>query len=219
MTAQASISALQLGLPAVAPELRSEFDLSLAATGALLAASTIGVVATLLAWGALADRVGERAVISFGLAGAAGALALASLAGSATALAAALVAAGALGSSANAASGRAVVAWFAPHRRGFALGLRHMATPLGGAAAAALLPLAARHGGVPAVMLSLSCACLVGSLVAAVGLRRPEGGEAEREATESGPLRDPAIWRLSLGTASVVLAQLSVLSFLALYLH
>ena len=38
MTAQASISALQLGLPAVAPEIRAEFDLSLAATGALLAA-------------------------------------------------------------------------------------------------------------------------------------------------------------------------------------
>jgi sugar phosphate permease len=219
MTAQASISALQLGLPAVAPEIRSEFDLSLAATGALLAASTAGVVATLLAWGALADRIGERAVISVGLAGAAGALALASLAGTAVELAAALVAAGALGSSANAASGRAVVAWFAPDRRGFALGLRHMATPLGGATAAALLPLAAHHGGVPAVMLSLSCACLVGSLVAAVGLRRPEGGEGEREVTESGPLRDPAIWRLSLGTASVVLAQLSVLSFLALYLH
>ncbi len=219
MTAQASISALQLGLPAVAPEIRSEFDLSLAATGALLAASTVGVVATLLAWGALADRIGERAVISVGLAGAAGALALASLAGTAVELAAALVAAGALGSSANAASGRAVVAWFAPDRRGFALGLRHMATPLGGATAAALLPLAAHHGGVPAVMLSLSCACLVGSFVAAVGLRRPEGGEGEREATESGPLRDPAIWRLSLGTASVVLAQLSVLSFLALYLH
>ena len=219
MTAQASISALQLGLPAVAPEIRSEFDLSLAATGALLAASTIGVVATLLAWGALADRIGERAVISVGLASAAGALALASLAGTAVELAAALVMAGALGSSANAASGRAVVAWFAADRRGFALGLRHMATPLGGATAAALLPLAAHHGGVPAVMLSLSCACLVGSLAAAVGLRRPEGGEGEREATESGPLRDPAIWRLSLGTASVVLAQLSVLSFLALYLH
>ena len=68
-------------------------------------------------------------------------------------------------------------------------------------------------------MLSLSCACLVGSLAAAVGLRRPEGGEGEREATDSGPLRDPDIWRLSLGTGSVVLAQLSVLSFLALYLH
>jgi sugar phosphate permease len=219
MTAQASISALQLGLPAVAPELRSEFDLSLAATGALLAASTIGVIATLLAWGALADRIGERTVISVGLAGAAGALALASLAGSATALAAALVAAGALGSSANAASGRAVVSWFAPDRRGFALGLRHMATPLGGAIAAALLPIAAHHGGIPAVMLSLSLACLVGSLVAAVGLRRPEGPQGEREPAESGPLRDPAIWRLSLGTASVVLAQLSVLSFLVLYLH
>ena len=147
MTAQASISALQLGLPAIA----------------------------------------------FGLGGAAVALVLASRADSAPALAAALIAAGALGSSANAASGRAVVSWFAPDRRGFALGLRHMATPLGGAVAAALLPLAVHRGGIGAAMLALACACLVGSLVAALGLRRPEGGEGEREAGDPGPLRDPAI--------------------------
>ncbi len=32
-------------------------------------------------------------------------------------------------------------------------------------------------------------------------------------------MRDPAIWRLSLGTALVVLGQISVLSFLVLYLN
>ena len=37
--------------------------------------------------------------------------------------------------------------------------------------------------------------------------------------TSAGPLRDRGIWRLSLGTAAVVLGQISVLSFLALYLH
>lgn len=63
MAAQASISALQLGLPAVAPQLRDEYGLSLAATGALLAASTVGIIATLLGWGALADRIGELSLI------------------------------------------------------------------------------------------------------------------------------------------------------------
>ncbi len=55
MTAQASISAVQLGLPAIAPEIRDQYGLSLAATGTLLAASTVGIIATLLAWGELAD--------------------------------------------------------------------------------------------------------------------------------------------------------------------
>lgn len=225
MTAQASISALQLGLPAVAPQLRDEYSLSLAATGALLAASTVGIIATLLAWGALADRIGERAVIGIGLTGAAAALALASRAGSAEALGACLVGAGAFGSSANAASGRAVVAWFDASQRGFALGLRHMSTPLGGAIAAVSLPFIADRGGVGDALLALAGALLVGALAAVLGLRRAEpsvtAGEARLDEPPpgAGPLRDPAIWRLSLGTASVVLAQLSLLSFLALYLH
>jgi sugar phosphate permease len=223
MTAQASISALQLGLPAVAPQLRDEYALSLAATGALLAASTVGIIVTLLAWGALADRIGERAVIGIGLTGAAVALALASRAGSAGALGACLVAAGAFGSSANAASGRAVVAWFDASQRGFALGLRHMSTPLGGALAAVTLPFIADRGDVGDALLALSGALLVGALAAAIGLRRAEPAASAAHLDEppptAGPLRDPAIWRLSLGTASVVLAQLSLLSFTALYLH
>lgn len=222
MTAQASISALQLGLPAVAPEIRAELGVSLAQTGALLAAPTIGILATLLAWGALADRIGERAVIAVGLTGAAGALALASRAGSGLALGAALALAGAFGSSANAASGRAVVAWFGPSERGLALGLRHMSTPLGGAVAAALLPLAADAGGVEAALLALAGACLAAAAAAAAGLRRTDGEGALDLAAPGdrprGPLRDRAIWRLSLGSASVVLAQISMLSFLVLYL-
>jgi sugar phosphate permease len=226
MAAQASISAVQLGLPAVAPQLRAQFGLTLAETGALLAAPTIGIIATLLAWGALADRVGERAVITVGLAGCAAALAVSSQAGSAAALGAGLVVAGALGSSANAASGRAVVSWFGPSQRGLALGLRHMSTPLGGAIAAALLPLAADADGAEAALLALAAACLAGALAALLGLRRAEEAEAAAGGIDEppptldrGPLRDPGIWRLSLGTAGVVLAQISVLSFLALYLN
>ncbi len=224
MTAQASISAVQLGLPAIAPEIRDQYGLSLAAIGALLAASTIGIIATLLAWGALADRIGERAVIGVGLTGAALALLAASTTDTAAGLGVCLVVAGAFGSSANAASGRAVVAWFGPEQRGFALGLRHMSTPLGGAIAALLLPVAVDAGGVSEAIVWLAGACAVGALAAIVGLRRAEPvldaiDDLPDAPPVAGPLRDPAIWRLSLGTASVVLAQLSLLSFTALYLH
>lgn len=227
MVAQGGISAVQLGLPAVAPELRAELGLSLAATGALLAAPSLGIVVTLLAWGALADRLGERLVIGVGLGGAAAALALASCADGAWTMGACLVLAGALGSAANAASGRAVVAWFPIWQRGLALGLRHMSTPAGGAVAAALLPLAARAGGISAVMLALAGACAAGALAALVAIRSPRhaaGAPAGRPAATPppasvSPLRDRAIWRLSFGTGGVVLAQLSVLSFMALYLN
>jgi sugar phosphate permease len=223
MTAQASISALQLGLPAIAPEIRERYSLSLVGIGTVLAASTVGIILTLLAWGALADRIGARAVIGLGLSGAAAALLAAALTDSAPSLVVCLVVAGAFGSSANAASGRAVVEWFGPGQRGFALGLRHMSTPLGGAIAALLLPLAVQQGGIGAAMVGLAVACAVGALAAVVGLRRPEpspaAGALDDPPPTAGPLRDRAIWRLSLGTASVVLAQLSLLSFTALYLH
>ncbi len=223
MLAQAGISAVQLGLPAVAPELRAELGLSLAATGALLASPSLGIIITLLAWGALADRVGERLVIGVGLGGAAGALALAAHADEAWTMGGCLMLAGALGAAANAASGRAVVGWFPLSQRGLALGLRHMSTPAGGAVAAALLPVAAHAGGLPAVMYALAGACALGAVAALVAIRAPRGAAEIRrapiDAGERSPVRDRAIWRLSLGTGAVVLAQLSVLSFLALYLH
>ena len=75
MIAQGSFAALLLGLAAIAEQIRDEFGLSIAAVGAILAAPTFGSIATVLAWGALADRIGERAVIAVGLAGAAGVVA------------------------------------------------------------------------------------------------------------------------------------------------
>jgi len=224
MVAQGSFAALLLGLAAVAEQIRDELGLSLAAVGAILAAPTFGSVATVLAWGALADRIGERAVIATGLGVAAAAMAVTSLADSALALGAGLAVAGVFGVSANAASGRAVVSWFARDERGLALGLRHMSTPLGGAAAAALLPVAADAGGLEAAFLALAAALAVGALAAFLGLRRPPPEVARDVAAlaavpRPGTLRDRAIWTVSLGSASVVLAQISLLSFIALYLH
>jgi sugar phosphate permease len=222
MVAQAGISAVQLGLPAIAPELRAGLGLSLAGVGALLAAPSLGIILTLLAWGALADRIGERAVIGAGLSGAAVALCGAALVEGAWAMGACLVAAGALGSAANAASGRAVVAWFPSSQRGFALGWRHMSTPLGGAIAAATLPFAAHAGGVSAALVALACACALGAITALLLIRSPRApatAPPPRAARERGPLRDGGIWRLSLGTGAVVLCQLALLSFVALYLH
>lgn len=173
MAAQGSISAVQLGLPAIAPQLRERFGLSLTGVGVVLASSTLGIMLTLLAWGVLADRIGERRVITAGLGAAAAALVAAAHAEGPVSFALALGATGMLGSAANAASGRAVVGWFAADRRGLALGLRHMSTPAGGALAAALLPLAVSAGGVRAAMLWLSAACAAGALAGPAARRPP----------------------------------------------
>src|SRR3954466_2604932 len=114
------------GLPFLVPYLRRTEHLSLVQAGALVAAPSLGLVLTLVAWGALADRFGERVVMASGLA-LAGGLLLASLGVSSYVgrwTAWALV--GAAGASVNAASGRAVMGWFGVHERGLAMGARQM---------------------------------------------------------------------------------------------
>jgi hypothetical protein len=56
VVAQGAFSAYNLGLPALGPELQSQFRAGLTQTGALLASTSAGVVLTLLAWGLLTDR-------------------------------------------------------------------------------------------------------------------------------------------------------------------
>ena len=73
--AQASFSTASVGLPALAPEIRAHYRLSLSETGVVLAAIGIGMLFTLLPWGLVADRFDERWVIAAGLVGAGAALA------------------------------------------------------------------------------------------------------------------------------------------------
>ena len=85
------------------------------------------------------------------------------------------VPAGAAGASANAASGRAVMHWFAANERGLALGVRQTAIPVGAFVAALALPALADAGGSKAALLFLAALCGVGALVGALVLRGPRG--------------------------------------------
>jgi len=166
--AQASYAAAFLGVPVLAPQLRDEYALSLTQTGVMLAAFSIGAVLTLLPWGLLADRVGERSVLAAGLGASSVALAFAAYTSEYASLVLLLVLAGGAGASVNAASGRAVMGWFDSSQRGLALGIRQTALPLGGAAAAVALPPIANAGGTKAALLVLACT----SLAAALGFQQ-----------------------------------------------
>lgn len=215
--AQASLSALQQGMPALGPALREAYGLSLSEVGVVLAAASWGILATLLAWGWLADRTSERLVITTGLALAGVTLVATAWAPGFGWLIAGLVTAGAFGAASAAASGRAVMGWFPRTERGFALGIRQMAVPLGGAIAALTLPLL---GGVRGALLALAGACLAGALAAAIWLREPPPPPADRpKVTSPPPLRDPRVWRLSIGSGVMVCAQVAMIAFVVLFLH
>jgi MFS family permease len=215
----ASAAVLFIGLPVLAPTLREEYSLSLGQVGFLLAAAWVGSTLTLLPWGLAADRFGERIVLSLGLAVCAACAAGAAYAPTFALLLVLLGAAGAAAASANAASGRAVMHWFAANERGLALGVRQTAIPAGGFVAALALPALAGAGGSKAALLFLAALCGAGALVGALVLRDRDADPELETTTILRTLADTRLWRLSVGSAFYLYAQITVLGFTVLFLH
>lgn len=216
--AQTSFSAVIVGLPVLAPTLRDAHDLSLVQVGVVLDALWIGTLLTLLPWGMLADRVGERIVLATGLVACAAALVGAGSAGGFGSLVLLVGLAGAAGASVNAASGRAVMQWFPASERGFALGVRQTAIPVGGLISALVLPALALRTS----FVFLAALCVAGAVFGAAVIREREGA-VEDDALEprglGATLRDHRLWLLCGGSSLYLVAQLAITGFLVLFLH
>ena len=214
--AQTSFSAVLIGLPVLAPTLRDAHELSLVQVGVVLDSVWIGSLLTLLPWGLLADRLGERLVLGSGLGACAAALVAAGYAGEFGTLVVLLGLAGAAGASVNAASGRAVMQWFPSAERGFALGVRQTAIPVGGLVSALVLPTL----GLRAAFLFLAALCVAGGLFGVAAIRERESGADVLEPRGLGAtLRDRRLVLLCAGSSFYLVAQLAVTGFLVLFLH
>ena len=218
--AQTSACAFIYGVPFLVPDLRDTLGLSLASVGTYVAAPTTGLLLTLIAWGAAADRFGERRVMASGLllaALAVGAVALLPDPGYAATLAL-LAAAGAAAASVFAANGRMIMGWFPRTERGLAMGIRQTAQPLGVALAGLVLPSLAQRTGafgafvVPAALCLLSALLVIGFAPDPV---RPPRAEGER--TDS-PYHTPVLWRLHAASAMLVVPQFAISAFATEYL-
>ena len=215
MGAQAAFAAIFQGLPAIGPALRGEFGLSLAGFGGILGAMTLGATLALVPWGLLIDRMGERWPLSIGIAACGLSLWMGTLGGSGI-LAVGLLGVGAFGAVSNVASGSAVAGWFGPAERGMALGIRQAAVPLGGAIAALALPTFVAGRDPRAGLVALAAVCWAMGGVCAVGVR--DAGVRPKERAR-GPFRDRRLWRLALASALLVASQISVIGFVAIFLH
>jgi sugar phosphate permease len=215
MSAQAAFAGIFQGLPAIGPALRDEFGLSLPAFGAVLGAMTLGATLSLIPWGLLIDRAGERWPLAAGMAASGLALWLGTT-GRAGTLALGLLAVGAFGAVANVASGSAVAGWFGPAERGLALGIRQAAVPLGGAIAAVALPPMVAGEDPRIGLVALAGLSVVVALVCAAGVRDAGARPTTRG---SRPFRDRRLWRLALASSLLVASQISVIGFVAIFLH
>jgi sugar phosphate permease len=207
-----------IGLPVMAPTLRDAHSLSLVELGVLLDALWIGTLLTLLPWGVLADRVGERLVLATGLGVCAAALVGAGYAAGFGSLLLLIGLAGAAGASVNAASGRAVMQWFPASERGFALGVRQTAIPIGGLISALVLPALSLQS----AFVFLALLCTAGALFGLVAIHEPEGAAADDVLEPRGlgaTLRDHRLWLLCGGSSLYLVAQLALISFMVLFLH
>jgi sugar phosphate permease len=212
------VGALRQGLPALGPAFRDAFDLTLGQTGLLFAAMTAGVTAGLLPWGMLADRTGERPVLAGGLVGTAASLVLAAEANTFGVLLAGLFLSGLFGGSATGASGRAIMGWFERSERGFVLGIRQTAIPVGGAITALSLPAIALAAGLTEALLTLAAFTVLAAVAGAVWMRDPPPAQTPKGFDARPPMRDGRIWRLGIGSGLFVMAQAAVLGFVVLFL-
>jgi sugar phosphate permease len=201
----------------LAPALRDELGLSLTQVGVVIAAPWIGPIFTLLPWGMLADRAGERLVLAVGLGLCAALTVPVAFVSEFAAVVVLLAFAGAAGASTNAASGRAVMSWFAADERGLALGIRQASTPLGIMVASLALPALDRAGGLEAAFLFLAAFSLTAAVAGVLVLRDvpAESGTAEAPRV----LRDRRLWLLGASGGLYLVPQVAIAGFLVLFLH
>ncbi|KAA8885111.1 MFS transporter [Nocardia colli] len=218
--AQAASAVFVNGVAFLLPAL-TDRGMRLATAGLLVAMPTLGLVCTLIAWGYVVDRIGERKVLIGGplLMLAAGAAAAA--ASNDIALGALLFLGGVGAASTNGASGRLIVGWFPPHRRGLAMGIRQTAQPLGVGIGALAVPAVAATYGVPAAILvpaAMAGLAAVGSLIGIIDPPRPE--RSADVALRANPYRgDSTLWRIHGVSVLLVIPQGTVWTFALLWLH
>ncbi|MDT4894671.1 MAG: hypothetical protein QOE97_3706 [Pseudonocardiales bacterium] len=218
--AQAATCSFIYGIPMLVPALRSRDSVSLFQASLVVSAPMVGLLLTLILWGALADRYGERVVIASGVGAAAALLGLAAVVHGATELGVLLALAGAAGASVNAASGRMVMGWFPAGERGLAMGTRQTAQPLGVAIAAlALPPLAHAHGAGVALLFPAALCALAAVLVVLLVHDPVRPSRALGTAPAASPYRGSwHLGRVHLASSMLVVPQFAVAAFTLVYL-
>lgn len=216
--AQTSSAIFVHGVPFLLPALTAA-GMPLPTAGLLVAMPTVGLCCTLIAWGYLVDRLGERIALV------AGPLIMC-VAGTAAAFTSGYPALGVLlflggmgAASTNGASGRVIVGWFPPESRGLAMGIRQTGQPLGVGIGALSIPLVAEGSGIApalAVPAALAGLAAVGCLLGIIDPPRPPRAQA----AGANPYRGSGtLWRIHGVSILLVVPQATVWTFALLWLH
>ena len=219
---QAASAAVTSAIGPVAPLLQKEFAISRAEVGLAQTALYLSATWAAMAGGRAADRIGERRVlIVSGLVTGIAALS-ATFVGS---FAIFLLVAFALGLGTgiqNPAGSAAVMRWFPPRRRGFAMGVRQTGVPVGGVLAATIWPWAAIMWGWRASYALAGVMALLGTALIGLCYFDPTRGDGLGLA----PVRalrdlmaDRRLWLLAVTYNGQIVAQYASNVYFVLFLH
>jgi MFS family permease len=203
------------------PTLHRDRGLELSQAGLVAAMPSFGMVVTLIAWGYVVDRVGERFVLVTGSVMTSAAAFAAASVDSPIAVGGFLFVGGMAAASSNSASGRLVVGWFPPERRGLVMGIRQTAQPLGVALGALVIPQLAQTHGISVALLFPAVVCAAAAVVTAVGVLdppRPPRTEARHEDLANPYRGSSALWRIHAVSVLLVVPQSMVWTFTLVWL-
>jgi MFS family permease len=225
--AQATACFLVQGLGAFAGYMQEALRLNAFEIGLLVSAAQLFPVIGLLVAGELLDRFNERLIVGVGSLIVAAALFGSSYATNYRELLAWLVIVGIGYSTAQPGGSKSVSEWFSKSQRGFAMGIRQAGLPLGGAIAAASLPLVAANYGWRAAFLAGSGVAFIGGILFIIVYRAPIVNTHNRRAVSIKAalhnrlslLRHPSMRNILWSGITLITAQYGIVIFLVLYMH
>jgi MFS family permease len=208
------------GVAFLIPSLQARRGIALTEATLLSSIPSWGMVVTLVGWGYVLDRVGERAVLTVGSALTALAACAAASADSIVWMGVWLFVGGMAAASCNSAGGRLVSAWFPTQQRGLAMGIRQTAQPLGIAFGALVVPELAERGPRSALMF-LALMCTVAAVASALGIvdppRKSRNTAAEDEL--ASPYRGSfVLWRIHAVAGLLMVPQTVTVTFMLVWL-
>lgn len=222
MIGQSASSMYVNATPFLIPFLHLKQGLSLFEAGLVASSATVGMMLTLFAWGAVVDRIGERTSMSIGLAILTAGATAAAFSTSFVWLAIFMFIGGMGGASTNSASGRVVIGWFPPERRGTAMGIRQTAQPVGVGVAALVIPNLVDAFDLRTTMLTIAVICGLTAILTAtliVDPPRPNRAEAADLGHLDNPYtRDDRLWRIHAASILLVVPQFTVWTFTLVWL-
>jgi MFS family permease len=226
-----SIMAVSLGVTATSvlfingvafliPSLEARRGISLTEASLLSSMPSRGMVVTLVFWGYVLDRVGERIVLTAGPALTAAAAYAAASAHSLLMVGVFLFIGGMAAASCNTAGGPLVSAWFSPQQRGLAMGIRQTAQPSGIAFGALVIPELSESGPHRGLMF-LPVMCTLAAVASAIGSVDPPRKSRKTAADDelASPYRGSfVLWRIHAVAGLLMVPQTVTVTFMLVWL-